>query len=167
MLNFPGAALLTLLACANAPGSPSPAGAEPTPPPPKIKRPKRPRKAKLVGKKIEITEKVMFEYNKATIKVDSHELLNDVAEVMKEHANIKKVRIEGHTDADGTEKYNKKLSQDRADAVMNFLVEAGIDADRMEAVGFGEEKPIADNETDEGKERNRRVEFNIIERGKK
>ncbi len=124
------------------------------------------RKAKVVGKKIEITEKVMFDTAKATIKPESDDLLNDVADVMKEHAEIKKVRIEGHTDSDGTDKYNKKLSQDRADSVMAFLVKAGVDKGRMEAVGYGEEKPIADNGTDEGKEKNRRVEFNILDQGK-
>ena len=129
---------------------------------PKIKPPKHPMKAKVVGSKIEITEKVMFEYDKATIKGDSHALLNDVATVIKQHPSIAKIRIEGHTDSDGSDKYNKKLSQDRADAVMQFLVGAGIEANRLEAVGYGEEKPIADNKTDEGKERNRRVEFNII-----
>lgn len=134
---------------------------------PTIKSPKRRMKAKVVGKKIEITEKVMFEYDKAVIKVDSHGLLNDVAEVMKEHADIQKVRIEGHTDSDGTDDYNKKLSQDRADAVKAFLVGVGIDENRMEAVGLGEEKPIADNKTEEGKERNRRVEFNIIKLSRK
>lgn len=145
---------------------------KPTPaskPAPKIKRPTRRMKARVVGKKIEITEKVMFEYDKATIKTDSHGLLNDIATVMKEHANIQKVRIEGHTDSDGTDDYNKTLSQDRADAVKAFLVGVGIDENRMEAVGYGEEKPIADNKTEEGKERNRRVEFNIIKlsRGRK
>jgi outer membrane protein OmpA-like peptidoglycan-associated protein len=126
---------------------------------------KKERKAKVVGKKIEITEKVMFDTGKATIKAESNELLNDVADVMEENASIKKVRIEGHTDSDGTNKFNKKLSQDRADSVMAFLVDAGIDKDRMEAVGYGEEKPISDNDTEDGKEKNRRVEFNILEQG--
>jgi len=129
-------------------------------------KPKKVRKAKVVGKKIEITEKVMFDTAKATIKPESHPLLNDVADVMKEHSEIKKVRIEGHTDSDGTDKYNKKLSSDRAKSVMAFLVKAGVDESRMEAVGYGEEKPIADNDADEGKYKNRRVEFNIIEQGK-
>ena len=126
-------------------------------------KPKRVRKARVVGKKIEISEKVMFDTAKATIKPESHGLLNDVAEVMKEHAGIKKVRIEGHTDSDGSKKYNKKLSQDRADSVKAFLVSTGVDESRMEAVGYGEDKPIADNNTAEGKEKNRRVEFNILE----
>ncbi len=125
-------------------------------------KPEEERKAKVVGKKIEITEKVMFDTAKATIKPASHDLLSDVAAVMREHAEIQKVRIEGHTDADGAEKYNKKLSQNRADAVKAFLVDAGIDAARMEAVGYGESRPIADNESETGKEKNRRVEFNIL-----
>lgn len=124
---------------------------------------KRPKKARVVGKKIEISEKVMFEYNKAEIQEVSHELLNDVATVLAENPKIKKVRIEGHTDSDGTDDYNKTLSQDRADSVMQFLVDAGVADSRLEAVGYGEEKPIATNETDEGKEKNRRVEFNILD----
>lgn len=134
-----------------------PAAAEEPPP-----KPKKKRKAIMRGKKIEILEKVMFDYNKATIKVESHSLLNDVAEVIKENPTISKVSVEGHTDADGTEKYNKNLSQKRADSVKKFLVKAGISEDKLEAVGYGEERPIADNSTDEGKEKNRRVEFNIV-----
>jgi len=132
-----------------------PAAPEPPPPPPK--------KAKVVGKKIEITEKVMFEVDKAEIRDVSHDLLNDVATVLKQNPSITKIRIEGHTDSDGGDDYNKKLSQDRADAVMQFLTDAGIDAARMEAIGYGEEKPIDSNDTAAGKEKNRRVEFNIID----
>lgn len=135
-----------------------PAEPEPPPPPPPVVI----RKAKIVGKKIEINEKVMFDYNKATIKVDSHGLLNDVATVIKENPKIQKIKIEGHTDSDGADKYNKKLSQQRANAVKDFLVKAGISADILEAIGHGEEKPIGDNKTDDGKEMNRRVEFNIV-----
>ena len=146
-----------IVVTATRPPAPEP---EPKPEPKTVK----PRKAKVVGKRIEITEKVMFEYDKATIKVESHQLLNDVAAVMAENPKIKKVRIAGHTDSDGSDDYNKKLSQDRADAVMKFLVDAGIDPKRLEAKGYGEQKPIADNKTEEGKERNRRVEFNITHR---
>jgi len=142
------------------------AAAQPEAPPPPPKPKKKKKKAKLVGKKIEITEKVMFDTGKATIKADSNELLSDVGEVFKEHKNIK-VRIEGHTDSVGSDRDNKKLSQERADAVKAFLVSLGIDESRMEAEGFGEERPIADNDTDEGKEKNRRVEFNIVAEEKK
>ncbi|MCU0662805.1 MAG: OmpA family protein [Myxococcota bacterium] len=120
-------------------------------------------KAKLVGNKIEITEKVMFDYNKATIKVESHSLLADVAKVISEHKQISKIRVEGHTDSDGEDAYNKKLSQQRADAVKSFLVKAGIGRKLLEAVGYGEEKPIGSNDTEEGKEKNRRVEFVVVQ----
>ena len=135
-----------------------PKAPEPPPPPPKPIK-----KAKLVGKKIVITEKVMFDYNKATIKAESNGLLNDVAEIIKKYPTLKKIAVEGHTDGDGSARYNKKLSQKRADAVKEFLVAAGVEEERLDAIGHGEEKPIADNETDEGKEKNRRVEFNITE----
>lgn len=135
--------------------------AAPQPPP----KPKKVRKAKLVGKKIEITEKVMFDYNKATIKAESHGLLNDVADVIKENPTVTKINVEGHTDSDGSDSYNKKLSQKRANSVKDYLVKAGIDGSILEAIGYGEERPLADNGTDEGKEKNRRVEFNIIGQG--
>ena len=135
-------------------------------PPKPVRKAPELRKARIVGEKIEITEKVMFEVNEAAIEEESHELLQDVAAVIAEHADITKIRIEGHTDADGSSAYNKDLSQRRATAVMEFLTDLGVDEARMEAVGYGEEKPIADNETAEGKEKNRRVEFNILGRGR-
>jgi len=131
--------------------------AQPALPPP-------PKKAKIVEERIEITEKVQFAYNKAEILAASDDLLNDVATVMKQHPEVKKIRIEGHASSEGNDKYNKDLSDRRAKAVMEFLVDAGVDPERMEAIGYGEERPIADNETEEGREKNRRVEFNIIAR---
>jgi len=130
---------------------------QPAPPP-------EPKKAKIVEERIEITEKVQFAYNKAEILSASDDLLNDVATVMKQHPEVKKIRIEGHASSEGDDKYNKDLSDRRANAVMDFLVKAGVDPERMEAVGYGEERPIADNDTEEGREKNRRVEFNIIAR---
>lgn len=126
--------------------------------------PPEPKKAKIVEERIEITEKVQFAYNKAEILAASDDLLNDVGTVMKQHPEVKKIRIEGHASSEGPDKYNKELSDKRAKAVMDFLIKVGVDADRMEAVGYGEERPIADNETEEGREKNRRVEFNIIAR---
>jgi OOP family OmpA-OmpF porin len=133
---------------------------QPELPPP----PPEPKKAKIVEERIEITEKVMFAYDKAEILSESFDLLNDVAQVMKEHPEVAKIRIEGHTDSDGTNKYNKDLSNRRAKAVMEYILKAGVDESRMVSEGFGEDRPIASNDTDEGKAQNRRVEFNIIER---
>jgi outer membrane protein OmpA-like peptidoglycan-associated protein len=113
--------------------------------------------------KIEITEKIFFEYNKAEIKALSFELL-EVAGVMNDYPTVTLIQIEGHTDSDGSEGYNLKLSQRRADAVMEYLTNAGVDASRLVAKGFGESLPIDTNETTEGKARNRRVEFTILER---
>jgi outer membrane protein OmpA-like peptidoglycan-associated protein len=129
----------------------------PPPPPP-------PKKAKITEKAIEIMEKVQFEKNEAKILDVSHDLLNDVADIMKEHIEVKKIRIEGHASSEGGAKYNKKLSDRRAKAVMEYLVSVGVDPERMEAIGFGIEKPIASNDTEEGREKNRRVEFNIVAR---
>lgn len=117
------------------------------------------KKAKLVGDHVEITEQVQFEFNKARIRKVSHGLLNDVVSVLKENPQVKEVSIEGHTDSVGPAAYNKQLSQDRANSVMKYLVDNGIDKSRLTTKGFGESKPIASNDTDAGRQENRRVEF--------
>ncbi|MDD5306717.1 MAG: OmpA family protein [Deltaproteobacteria bacterium] len=134
----------------------------PPPPPPPPPPPVIIMKAKVVGKKIEITEKVMFQKNKAVILPESDQLLKDVATVIKENAQLKKIRVEGHTSSEGSAKLNTKLSQSRAEAVKTYLVNLGIDTNILESVGYGPDKPIADNKTEEGREKNRRVEFNIL-----
>lgn len=113
--------------------------------------------------KIEIGEKIQFEYNKATIMEASFDLMNEITQVLKDNPHIKKVSIEGHTDSDGADAYNLKLSDGRAKAVADYLIEHGIDKNRLTAKGFGETKPLVPNDTDEGKATNRRVEFNILE----
>jgi OOP family OmpA-OmpF porin len=123
-----------------------------------------PKKYQLVvvtEKKIELKQTIYFDFNKATIKPISFPLLNEVAQAMKDHANIR-VRIEGHTDSRGNDAYNLNLSQRRAESVRSFLISAGVAGDRMEPRGFGETVPIADNRTDTGRAQNRRVEFIII-----
>ncbi len=74
-----------------------------------------------------------------------------------------KIRMEGHTDSNGTEAYNLKLSKDRVEAVKAFFVANGIDPARIETAHHGESRPIADNDTEEGRERNRRVEMKIVQ----
>lgn len=130
-------------------------------------RPKALKKSKAIlgAMKIEITEKVQFEKDQAVIKAESFELLNDVADVMKEHPEIRKVAIEGHASSDGDDNHNLQLSDARAKAVMAYLATHGVEAERMTAQGYGEKKPIGDNNTEEGREKNRRVEFNVVDRG--
>ncbi|HET9551695.1 MAG TPA: OmpA family protein [Anaeromyxobacteraceae bacterium] len=112
-------------------------------------------------KKIDILEKVYFDVNKATIQERSYGLLDEVAKVLEEHKEITKVLVEGHTDNTGAADYNKYLSGERAKAVKAYLVKKGVDAGRLDSKGFGQEKPVADNKTKEGREQNRRVEFTI------
>ena len=123
---------------------------------------------KIVDNKIEITEKVFFEFDKAAIKSESHGLLDEVAKVMNDNPHVKKVRVDGHAslekDTAATRQYNKRLSGLRAKAVMQYLVAKGVDAGRLDAKGFGNEQPLGSNDTDEGREKNRRVEFTILER---
>jgi OOP family OmpA-OmpF porin len=118
----------------------------------------------LRDNKIEIREKIQFEYNKAVILPVSFDLLAEIAKVIKENPHIKKLQIEGHASSEGNDAYNLKLSDQRAKAVMEHLVtKGGIPKEVLAAKGFGETKPIATNDTDEGKEKNRRVEFNVVE----
>ncbi|QDG54917.1 OmpA family protein [Persicimonas caeni] len=108
-------------------------------------------------------EKIYFDTNRATIRERSHRILDEIVTVLRTHPEIAKVRVEGHTDSKGSDAHNLELSQKRADAVVGYLVEKGIDASRLEAKGYGETKPIADNGTAEGREKNRRVTFTILE----
>ena len=118
----------------------------------------------LTKEKIEILDKVYFAFNKAVIEKRSFPLLDNVAAVVIAHPEIAKIRIEGHTDSVGNADYNRKLSQQRADAVKAYLVKKGISEERFEAVGFGPDKPVETNKTADGRSKNRRVEFNIVER---
>ncbi|MEZ4237238.1 MAG: OmpA family protein [Myxococcota bacterium] len=118
----------------------------------------------VVGKeKITINEKIFFDYNNAVIQKISYELLDEVARVINDTPRIKKIQIEGHTDSDGSDAYNLKLSQSRAEAVVEYLVKAGVSGSRLVAKGFGESLPIDSNDTARGKAKNRRVEFTILE----
>jgi OmpA-OmpF porin, OOP family len=101
---------------------------------------------------------INFDTGKATIKNESEPIIAQMVELMKGNPDLK-VEIQGHTDNVGKADANKKLSQDRADAVKKALVDAGIATARMTAAGYGDTKPVADNATDAGKARNRRVEL--------
>jgi outer membrane protein OmpA-like peptidoglycan-associated protein len=120
---------------------------------------------RVTEKEIVILKQIHFEFNKARIMPDSSELLAQIAQVLKEHPEIQRVSIEGHTDAVGTPQFNLRLSQQRAEAVRTWLMDSGIEGDRLQATGYGKTRPVGDNKTEEGRERNRRVEFHILPAG--
>jgi outer membrane protein OmpA-like peptidoglycan-associated protein len=136
--------------------APPAAAAEPQPTTP----PEAP-KVTVTEKKIELHEKVYFDSSKTTIKPVSFPLLDEVAKVLGEHQEVKKVLVEGHTDNSGAAAFNTSLSQGRAQAVRDYLVKKGVAPERLDAKGFGSSKPIADNKTAAGREANRRVELTI------
>jgi len=101
--------------------------------------------------------KTEFDFNKATVRPASHQRIKDAADYMKRHPDVDAI-IEGHTDSIGSDKYNMDLSQRRAESVKKYMIDKfGISPSRLTAKGYGESKPIADNNTDEGRQRNRRV----------
>ncbi len=112
---------------------------------------------------IVILEQIFFETAKAKIKKASFPICDAVVAALEKHPAIE-IRIEGHTDSRGKPAYNRKLSEKRAKAVLKYFIDKGIDAGRLTAQGFGPDKPIATNETDEGRAKNRRVEFHITKR---
>ncbi len=114
--------------------------------------------------KLKLLEKVFFDTAKAIIKLRSYPLLDQVAKVLKEHPDVAHVDIEGHTDSRGKRASNLVLSQARADAVMVYVVGAGIDKARLSAKGYGPDRPSDTNKTTIGREANRRVEFIIKEK---
>lgn len=119
------------------------------------------------GAQIRIREQVKFKTNSAQIQPgkDSLAVLDAILEVLKTHPEIKRVRVEGHTDNRGDAKKNFKLSQDRAAAVVAWLVEHGVEKGRLTSLGFGMDRPLDANDTEEGRQNNRRVELHIEESG--
>ena len=101
---------------------------------------------------------INFDSGKSTIKKESMPVAEQIIEMMNQAPDIQ-ISVEGHTDSDGKNEANLKLSEARAKAVMDAIVKGGIDKTRLSSAGFGEEKPIADNSTEEGKAKNRRVEL--------
>ncbi|MDC0748639.1 OmpA family protein [Polyangium mundeleinium] len=111
---------------------------------------------------IVITEQIQFDLNKATIKPVSNAILDSVARVLKDYPELALVEVQGHTDSTGSAKLNEKLSQARADSVKDALVKRGIDASRLTTKGYGPSVPIAENKTAAGREKNRRVQFVVL-----
>lgn len=105
-----------------------------------------------------VTRGILFDVNKATLKPTSMGVINEMVSLMKEHQELK-FTIEGHTDSDGDDQANMKLSEQRAEAVKNQMLAKGIDPARLNCIGFGERMPVAENSSSEGKANNRRVVF--------
>ena len=137
----------------------------PPPPPPEPEpEPEPPKRVVVENNRIAFEEKIQFDLDKATIKPESDSLLQEIIKVIKENPHIKKIAIEGHTSSEGSDRHNLKLSDQRAKAVMDYMInKGGLAKEMFTAKGFGETKLIADESTEEGKEKNRRVEFNITE----
>ncbi len=111
-----------------------------------------------------LKDAIHFDTAMDTIKPESFKILNQIADLLREHKELKKVRVEGHTDNVGGAAYNKDLSMRRARSVVRYLVEKGkIEPDRLEFSGYGFERPVASNATATGRAKNRRVEFTILE----
>jgi len=121
-------------------------------------------------KKIEIgnaivLKNIFFDFDKATLRPESFNELDRLVQLLTENPNIK-VEISAHTDSKGSDEYNMKLSQKRAESVVNYLIGKGIAPSRLIAKGYGETQPIDTNDTEEGRQNNRRVEFKIVSAGK-
>jgi len=119
--------------------------------------------ASLRAQEIVISEQVRFETNTAVLRSESDAILGAVAQVLAEHPQIQLLEVQGHTDATGTPELNRRLSQERAAAVVAWLTAHGVDPRRLRARGYGRERPIADNATEAGRASNRRVEFRVLD----
>jgi outer membrane protein OmpA-like peptidoglycan-associated protein len=115
--------------------------------------------------KIEILDKIYFEYNKDIIKSESFPILDAIAATLQGNPDIRLVEIQGHTDERGSDSYNLDLSDRRAASVKRYLVKAGVDADRLQSQGYGETQPLDPRSNERAWANNRRVEFLILKRG--
>jgi len=132
-------------------------------PPPKAPEPP-PAVAVVTTTEIAIAEAVLFVTDSAELVGESGRVLEAVADALAKHPEIARVRVEGHTDSIGDAVHNASLSARRAASVVAWLVERGVAPSRLESAGYGSSRPIADNATEEGRAKNRRVVFTIVER---
>lgn len=111
--------------------------------------------------KVVLNADTFFDFDKATLKPEGRQMLDQVADQVKS-VNLETLIATGHTDSIGSEAYNQKLSERRANSVKTYLVSKGIDANRIYVEGKGETSPVATNKTREGRAQNRRVEIEIV-----
>jgi outer membrane protein OmpA-like peptidoglycan-associated protein len=129
-------------------------------------RPGCPQKNTLVvvtDREIKITKQIHFAFNKAIIRPESYPVLDSVVQVLKENESMV-IEVQGHTDNVGAPNVNKPLSQQRADAVRKYLIDKGIAAGRLTAVGYGQDKPLVPNDSEKNRALNRRVQFVRMEK---
>ncbi|NER10104.1 Outer membrane protein OmpA [Muriicola jejuensis] len=110
---------------------------------------------------LDYAKTILFDTGKASIKTESEAVLQNIVAILAEYKNSK-FTIDGHTDSVGSAKTNQRLSEERAYSVMNYLIENGVASSRLSATGYGEDRPIADNNTSQGRRTNRRVEINLV-----
>ena len=115
----------------------------------------------ITSEKLVIKDKVYFDTGKSTIQKRSFTMLDQIARILVEHTEVRRVLVEGHTDSQGKADFNRTLSQSRADSVKAYLIKQNVDPGRLESKGYGPDVPVGDNKTAAGREQNRRVEFVI------
>lgn len=117
----------------------------------------------LSGESIALLKPIHFETGSSRLRQGAYAILNEVARFLQENRAIRRVRVEGHTDQQGSEFKNYRLSQERAEAVQEYLIAQGVESARLEVIGLGESVPVTTNRTEEGRALNRRVEFHIVD----
>lgn len=144
-------------ACPLEPGPVPPAGDGcPKPPPPP------PPSTRLVEQEIVLSQQVQFEVGTSVLRPESDVVLSEIARVLGEHPEVELVEVQGHTDESGTPDLNRRLGQERASRVVAWLIQRGIASERLSPKGYGSDRPIADNATEEGRQKNRRVELRVL-----
>ena len=123
-----------------------------------------PTGARILGPQIVIQQQILFETGSDKLLPQSISVVQGVTDLLREHPDIARVAVDGHTDNAGAPAMNLRLSQRRAVAIVRWLIDHGVDERRLEARAFGPRRPIADNKTEEGRAKNRRVEFLIRRR---
>ncbi|HKJ78279.1 MAG TPA: OmpA family protein [Prolixibacteraceae bacterium] len=113
------------------------------------------------GLKITFESGILFGFDSAELSAQSKQNISELAETLKKYEDTN-IIIEGHTDSKGADSYNKELSEKRADSVSDYLISLGVENARINEVGYGENQPIADNSTDIGRSKNRRVEVAVF-----
>jgi len=129
-----------------------------------VDTPVEPANVSVSGSRIDLRDTVYFNTNQASIQSRSYALLDEVAQLIQNHPELARIRVEGHTDSRGSAAYNLDLSERRAASVRRYLIDKGVASDRLESQGYGESKPLRDEQTPEAWTLNRRVDFFVVDR---